>query len=591
MPLTQQKKDARIKSPDRKKPRNGISPVRAVSQEQKELKEKAKTCFEEIRDQCIVKLKDKLPSYILYNCFSQLMSRLNHMELQVGQQFKEIVSKIVADHPDQSLWLLLSTYMTQTSRNESKMNVEDIITQANQRNRNTYKLFYNLSSVAEAFVQLANFRAKYTSFNLNEQKNLGIQKRVEANRGLFLIPHRNFFRVSMPPEGVYDVNDKRHSFQSGVFITKVQNNVKVFASLAKPKQVTLVGSDGKTYGVIAKPSDNLKIDARAQEFLEVVNRLLKKDPESRKRQLSIRVFQVIPMGNTSGLIEMLEGLTDLRGIVKEAYGNPVLIQNMAQVYPKDDSLTISQKTKKWKSQIMPHFKPPVLNAWFMKHFQDASEWHVARNNFIRSNAVMSMVGYIIGLGDRHLENILLDCKTGQVVHVDFDALFNKGERMAVPEVVPFRLTHNMIDAMGVTGYEGHFRKSCEVTLRVMRSHSNALMSVLYPFVLDPVVGATAPVKNRDNLVREMKSNAISAKGEEIDNWLNPEATYSLHRIQNRLKGLMKDGKVIVKEGKTEYIEPKSLLPVSVSGQVNMLIEQATDEGRLASMFYGWASYL
>lgn len=61
------------------------------------------------------------------------------------------------------------------------------------------------------------------------------------------------------------------------------------------------------------------------------------------------------------------------------------------------------------------------------------------------------------LGDRHGENILLDCKTGSIVHVDFDCLFFKGQLLQVPERVPFRLTHNMIDAMGLSRYEGVFR--------------------------------------------------------------------------------------------------------------------------------------
>lgn len=38
-----------------------------------------------------------------------------------------------------------------------------------------------------------------------------------------------------------------------------------------------------------------------------------------------------------------------------------------------------------------------------------------------------MVGYILGLGDRHGENILLDSTCGDTVHVDFNCLFNKGK--------------------------------------------------------------------------------------------------------------------------------------------------------------------
>lgn len=39
---------------------------------------------------------------------------------------------------------------------------------------------------------------------------------------------------------------------------------------------------------------------------------------------------------------------------------------------------------------------------------------------------MSMVGYIIGLGDRHLDNVLIDMTTGEVVHIDYNVCFEKG---------------------------------------------------------------------------------------------------------------------------------------------------------------------
>ena len=53
------------------------------------------------------------------------------------------------------------------------------------------------------------------------------------------------------------------------------------------------------------------------------------------------------------------------------------------------------------------------------------------------------MGYLLGLGDRHLDNILLDKQTGQVVHIDYNIVFDKGQQLRVPEIVPFRLTHTM----------------------------------------------------------------------------------------------------------------------------------------------------
>ena len=66
---------------------------------------------------------------------------------------------------------------------------------------------------------------------------------------------------------------------------------------------------------------------------------------------------------------------------------------------------------------------------------------------------MSMIGYIIGLGDRHLDNVLVDLSTGEVVHIDYNVCFEKGKGLRVPEKVPFRMTQNIEHALGVTGVE------------------------------------------------------------------------------------------------------------------------------------------
>lgn len=43
----------------------------------------------------------------------------------------------------------------------------------------------------------------------------------------------------------------------------------------------------------------------------------------------------------------------------------------------------------------------------------------------RSAAVWSSVGHVVGLGDRHGENLLIHTESGECVHVDFDCLFDK----------------------------------------------------------------------------------------------------------------------------------------------------------------------
>lgn len=171
-----------------------------------------------------------------------------------------------------------------------------------------------------------------------------------------------------------------------------------------------------------------------------------------------------------------------------------------------------------------------------------------------------MAGYILGLGDRHGQNILLDSTCGDVVHVDFNCIFNKGELFDWPERVPFRLTHNMVSAMGPLGVEGVFRKSCACTLRVLRADANILMSIITPVAYDPLVSWPKYVGNVERI--------------------DEKAMDHIKNIQLRLKG-------VVKTTKTN----KSTIPLSVDGQVNILISEAMDIDNLCQMFIGWGAYL
>lgn len=110
--------------------------------------------------------------------------------------------------------------------------------------------------------------------------------------------------------------------------------------------------------------------------------------------------------------------------------------------------------------------------YFLEMFTEPGDWYESRKVFSYSVALWSVIGYVVGLGDRHPENILIDTNNGiyvsyasedecirvqalimlfdlgECVHVDFDCLFDKGLGLARPEIVPFRLTPNIVDALG-----------------------------------------------------------------------------------------------------------------------------------------------
>lgn len=334
-------------------------------------------------------------------------------------------------------------------------------------------------------------------------------------------------------------------------------------SLQKPRRITLIGSDGRDYMMMMKPKDDLRKDFRLMEFNAVVKQYLNQDPDAKHRRLNIRTYAVLPLNEECGIIEWVENVSTLRSIIFTYYkqrGVGMPARELREYnFKRQDPI---QKKREAFDNILLVRHPPVFGEWFRDRFSNPHNWFQARSSYIRTTAVISIVGYILGLGDRHGENILLDATNGDTVHVDFNCLFNKGETFEIPEMVPFRLTHNMINAMGPLGAEGLFRKCCEITLRVLQNQTPTLMSVLKPFVYDPLVSWSKITKHDGTTERT-----------------DPQAMNNVKHIEERLKGYVRT------HGKICH------LPISIEGQVNHLISEATNKDNLAQMFIGWTAYM
>lgn len=68
------------------------------------------------------------------------------------------------------------------------------------------------------------------------------------------------------------------------------DEIEVMRSLAKPRKITIRGSDGRIYMFLGKPKDDLRKDARLMDFNVIINKLLKANSDSRRRQLRLCVL-------------------------------------------------------------------------------------------------------------------------------------------------------------------------------------------------------------------------------------------------------------------------------------------------------------
>jgi phosphatidylinositol kinase/protein kinase (PI-3 family) len=195
-------------------------------------------------------------------------------------------------------------------------------------------------------------------------------------------------------------------------------------------------------------------------------------------------------------------------------------------------------------------------------------------------ASLSMASYIVGLGDRHAENFLIDTSNGQVVQIDVSLLFERGKFLPIAERVPFRLTRSIIYAFGLTGYEGVYRRVSEIAMQVLRENKDAILNVLETFVFDPLVEWSKAVKQQ-----QQQQGQSRDKSKELATQL--KATNVIRVIARKLDGCVvefEDYRQLPEALEAAY---ERASPVGVQAQVSQLIAQATNEDNLKHMFGWW----
>ncbi|KYN10085.1 Serine/threonine-protein kinase atr [Trachymyrmex cornetzi] len=479
----------------------------------------------------------RLPTFMWLTAFSQLVSRICHPSLLVQNTLCAILVKLISAYPQHCLWMMASVFNSSYPTRQKRC--QEILNHAQLKTSNMAKLIKDFHRLWERLIELSNkaipegiLNTTVTHLSKNLPKLLS-----SKDFSLIMMPTTKFRQLHLPSKNA-SVENHNPFLLRWVHITKIEESVVIMPSLQRPRRIALRGSDGKEYLFMCKPKDDLRRDFRLMEFNDIVNKYLQNDPESRQRRLYIRTYSVVPLNEECGLIEWVPNLVAIRD-------------------------PLEKKRQMFLEKLLPRH-PPIFGDWFRITFPDSYGWYEARTAYIRTTAVMSMVGYILGLGDRHGENILFDSKCGDCVHVDFNCLFNRGEFFDWPERVPFRLTHNMVDAMGPLKIEGPFRHASQITMRVLRQESSTLLSVLTPFVYDPLVTWT---KNQPGDAAEKT---------------NEKAVEHIKNIEQRLKGLIRyPGR------KAENIA----LHLSVEGQTNHLILEATNTDNLCQMYFGWGAYL
>ena len=276
------------------------------------------------------------------------------------------------------------------------------------------------------------------------------------------------------------------TYQSGRPIIRIMSFdpiLHILQTKKRPRRMTIKGSNGNSYMCLLKGHEDIRQDERVMQLFGLCNNLLDNDNECFKRHLSIQGFPATPLSQSSGLLGWVSNSDTLHALIKEYRESRRILLNiehriMLQMAPDYDNLTLMQKVEVFGYAMDNTTGKDLYQVLWLKS-KSSEAWLERRTNYTRSLGVMSMVGYILGLGDRHPSNLLLDRTTGRVVHIDFGDCFEVAmHREKYPERVPFRLTRMLTFAMEVSNIEGSYRITCEAVMRVLRENKDSLMAVL-----------------------------------------------------------------------------------------------------------------
>ncbi|XP_077622037.1 DNA-dependent protein kinase catalytic subunit [Crocuta crocuta] len=435
-----------------------------------------------------------------------------------------------------------------------------------------------------------------------------------------------FLRNELEIPGQYDGRGKPMP-EYHTRIAGFDERVKVMASIRKPKRIIIRGHDEKEYPFLVKGGEDLRQDQRIEQLFEVMNVLLSQDAACSQRNLQLKTYRVIPMTSRLGLIEWIENTFTLKDLLlsnmsqeeKAAYTSdpkapPCEYRDwLAKMSGKRDvgaymsMFKAASRTETVTSFRRRESKVPadLLKRAFLKMSTGSEAFLALRSHFASSHALLCISHWILGIGDRHLNNFMVSMETGGMIGIDFGHAFGSATQfLPVPELMPFRLTRQFINLMLPIKEAGVMYSVMVHALRAFRSHSDLLTNTMDVFVKEP----SFDWKNFEQKMLKKAGSWIQEINVTEKNWYplqkihyakrklagaNPAAITCDELLLGHEKALAFGDYVAVARGSKDHNiraqQPESGL--SEEAQVKCLIDQATDPNILGRTWIGWEPWM
>ncbi|CAG5010080.1 unnamed protein product [Parnassius apollo] len=234
-----------------------------------------------------------------------------------------------------------------------------------------------------------------------------------------------------------------------------------FSSNTLPLKINFIGVDNAIVPAMFKVGDDLRQDALVLQVIKVMDSLWLKAG----LDLRIVTFQALPTSHQRGMIEIVTEAETLRAIQTE-----------------------------WG--LTGSFKDKPIAEWLAKHNPSELEYQRARDNFTASCAGYSVATYLLGICDRHNDNIMLKT-SGHLFHIDFGKFLGDAQMFGnfKRDRAPFVLTHDM--AYVINGGERptqrfqHFVELCCMAFNIVRAHHTHILDLFALMAMSGAAGVTS----------------------------------------------------------------------------------------------------
>lgn len=216
----------------------------------------------------------------------------------------------------------------------------------------------------------------------------------------------------------------------------------VFKSSLYPLLIHFKTTTGKKYPIIFKTGDDLRQDQLVIQVIALMDRLLRKE----NLDLKLSPYRILATSPTAGAVQFVP------------------------------SMSLAAASAKYKGSILAYLRANNPDAT-----ADLGVRASAMDTYVKSCAGYCVITYLLGVGDRHLDNLLL-APDGHFFHADFGYILGRDPKPFAPQM---KLCKEMVEGMGssTSAHYAAFKSYCFTAYTTLRKSSNLILN-LFSLMVD-----------------------------------------------------------------------------------------------------------